>query len=68
MYQARNAIEIARTSCAEKYAPDVFAQAEASLKMAETALARKGYKSIIISTARQTVQFSEDARTLTVQR
>jgi outer membrane protein OmpA-like peptidoglycan-associated protein len=68
MYQARNAIEIARTSGAEKYAPVIFAQAEASLKMAETALARKGNKRAIISTARQTVQFSEDARTLTVQR
>lgn len=65
MYQARNAIDIAKTSGAEKYASEIFAKAEASLKMTESALARKANKRIIISTARQTVQFSEDARTLT---
>ncbi len=68
MYQARNAIDIAKTTGAETYAPEVFSQAEASLKMAESALARKANKRIIISTARQAVQLSEDARTLTVQR
>jgi outer membrane protein OmpA-like peptidoglycan-associated protein len=68
MYQARNAIEIAKMSGSEKYAPEIFAKAQASLRMAETALAKKAKKKEIISTARQTVQFSEDARTLSVQR
>jgi outer membrane protein OmpA-like peptidoglycan-associated protein len=68
MYQARNAVDIAKSSGAEKYAPEIFSKAEASLKMAETALARKANKRDIISTARQTVQFCEDARALSVQR
>jgi outer membrane protein OmpA-like peptidoglycan-associated protein len=68
MYQARNAVDIAKSSGAEKYAPEIFTKAEASLKMAETALARKDNKREIISTARQTVQFCEDARALSVRR
>jgi len=68
MYQARNAIDIAKSSGAEKYAPDIFSKAEASLKIAENALARKANKKDVISTARQTVQFCEDSRVLAVQR
>ncbi|MEJ2111233.1 MAG: OmpA family protein, partial [Acidobacteriota bacterium] len=68
IYQARNAVDIAKSSGAEEYAPEIFARAEASLKMAETALARKSNKKDVVSTARQTVQFCEDARALSVQR
>ena len=68
MYEARNSVEIARSHGAEKYAPESFTKAEASLKMAENALARKAGKKDIISTARQTVQFAEDARSLAVRR
>ena len=68
MYEARNAVDIAKSRGAEQYAPDIFTKAEASLKMAENALARKADKKEIISTARQAVQFSEDARALAVQR
>jgi outer membrane protein OmpA-like peptidoglycan-associated protein len=68
IYQARNSVDIARNSGAEKYASDIFSKAEASLDVAEKALARKADKAYVISTARQTVQFSEDARTLSVQR
>jgi outer membrane protein OmpA-like peptidoglycan-associated protein len=68
MYEARNAVDIAKSHGADKYAPDILAKAEGSLKMAENLLASKANKKEIISTARQTVQFSEDARILTVQR
>jgi outer membrane protein OmpA-like peptidoglycan-associated protein len=68
MYEARNAVEIAKSRKADKYAPEIFSKAEASLKMAENSLASKADKKEIISTARQTVQFSEDARALSVQR
>jgi outer membrane protein OmpA-like peptidoglycan-associated protein len=68
MYQARNAVEIARSNAADQYASEVFLKAAASLQMAENMLATKGYKKNIISTARQAVQFSEDARILTGQR
>ena len=68
VYQARNAIDIAKSSGAEKYAADIFAKAEGSLKMTENALAKKSNKKDLVSTARQTVQFCEDARTLAVKR
>jgi outer membrane protein OmpA-like peptidoglycan-associated protein len=68
MYEARNAVEIAKSRGAGKYAPEIFTKAESSLKMAENSLARKANKKEIVSTARQAVQFSEDARALAVQR
>ena len=68
MYEARNAVEIAKSRMADKYAPEIFSKAEASLKMAENQLASKADRKQIIATSRQTVQFSEDARTLAVQR
>ncbi len=51
MYEARNSVEIAKSRGAEKYASDSFTKAEASLKMAENALARKAGKKTIISAA-----------------
>ena len=68
MYEARNAVMIAKLNGAEKYSPEIYTKAEGGLKMAEAALARKAQKQEIISTARQTVQFSEDARALAAQR
>jgi outer membrane protein OmpA-like peptidoglycan-associated protein len=68
MYEARNAIEVARSHRADKYAPEIFSKAEASLKMAENSLASRADRNAVISTARQTAQFSEDARALAVQR
>jgi outer membrane protein OmpA-like peptidoglycan-associated protein len=68
MYEARNAAEIARSHGAERYAPDIFATMNVSLKKAEDALAQKAGNAAIISAARQTVQFAEDARSLAVQR
>ncbi len=68
MYQARNAVEIAKSRAAGKYAPEIYVKAESSLKMAENSLARNADKKEIISTARQAVQFSEDARALSAQR
>jgi outer membrane protein OmpA-like peptidoglycan-associated protein len=68
MYEARNSVEIARSRDAVKYAPEIFTKAENSLKMSETLLARKAGKKQIISQARQTVQFAEDARSLSIKR
>ncbi len=68
MYEARNAFEIAKLNEAEKYAPDIYEKAEASLKMAENALASKAETTAIVSAALQTIQFCEDARALAVQR
>jgi outer membrane protein OmpA-like peptidoglycan-associated protein len=68
MYEARNAVDIAKSRGAEKYAPEIFSKAEASLKMAENSLASKAERNAVISTAKQTAQFAEDARALTVLR
>jgi outer membrane protein OmpA-like peptidoglycan-associated protein len=68
IYEARNAVEIAKSRGAQEYAPEIFSKAQGSLEVAESSLSRKEDKKAIISNARQTVQFSEDARLLTEQR
>jgi len=68
IYEARNAVEIAKAHGADKYAPEVFSKAEASLKAMENSLASKADKNTVISNAKQTAQFAEDARALSVQR
>ncbi len=67
VYEARNAVEIARSRQAGKYAPDIFAKATSSLQMMENYITSGANKKQIISTARQTVQFAEDSRALSVQ-
>jgi outer membrane protein OmpA-like peptidoglycan-associated protein len=68
MYEARNAVEIAKSRGADKYAPEIFSKAQASLDSAENLLASKADKKQTVSSARQTVQFAEDARALSAQR
>jgi len=68
MYEARNAVDIAKSQGAEKYAPDIFSKATGSLQMAENAVASKADKGKVITDARQTIQFAEDARALSAVR
>src|SRR4051812_23568087 len=68
MYEARNSVEIARSRRADEYANGIFSKAEGGLKMAENAQASKKNKKEVISLARQTAQFSEDARAVSVQK
>src|SRR4051794_32506310 len=68
VYEARNAVEIAKSRGADKYAPEIFSKAEGGLKLTEAAVARKQDKKQIIATARMAVQSSEDARALTVEK
>ena len=68
VYEARNAVDIAKSREAEKDAPEIFTKATASLQMTENALTGKADKKEIISAARQTIQFAEDARALAAQR
>ncbi|MGB7439184.1 MAG: OmpA family protein [Candidatus Acidiferrum sp.] len=68
MYEARNAVDIAKSQKAEQYASEVFSKAQSSLQMAENSLASKAEKSQIITNARQTIQFAEDARALSAER
>lgn len=68
VYEARNAVEIAKSHGAEKDAPEIFTKAIASLQATENSLNAKRDKKDIMSAARQTVQFAEDARALAAQR
>jgi outer membrane protein OmpA-like peptidoglycan-associated protein len=68
MYEARNAVDIAKDRGAAQYAPDIFSKAQASLAMAENALTSNADKKQIISTAKQAVQFAEDARAFAAER
>jgi len=68
VYEARNAVDIAKSQGAPKDAPEIFAKATTSLQLTEQALASKADKKDIISKARQTIQFAEDSRALAAQR
>jgi outer membrane protein OmpA-like peptidoglycan-associated protein len=68
LYEARNAVFIAQSFGADKYAADVFGRAKASLEMADTAMQRKQPRNEVATLARQAVQFAEDARELGMKR
>lgn len=67
IYEARNAVRIARWAGANKDAADSFAKAEQGLSQAENYLARKEQRPAIM-TARQAVQTAEDARLIALKR
>lgn len=68
MYEARNAVDIAKSQKAEQYAPEVLSKAVSILQLAENSLTSQADKSQIITNARQTIQFAEDARALSAER
>ena len=68
LYEARNAINIARTSGADRYATETFKKAEADLQQAETYRARNAGAKPVTMTARHAVQTAEDARAIAVKR
>jgi hypothetical protein len=63
LYQARNAVQIARADGAERAAPETFARAQQYLTQAEAAQAKKDFKNVT-DAARQSVQAASDARTV----
>src|SRR6202011_3496821 len=67
LYEARNAVQIARWSGAEKYAADTFLKATQGLQNAEGYLQGKSGKKPIGTVAREAVQMAEDARLITVK-
>ena len=68
LYQARNALLIAKSAKADKYAPDIMLKAEASLKQAEEYQRRQGEAKPTAMMARDAVQRAEDARAVAVKR
>ena len=68
LYEARNAVQIARATGADRYASDTFTKAENSLKQAEAYQARKAGRKPVTMTAREAVQTAEDSRAIAVKR
>jgi len=68
LYEARNAVNIARTSGADRFATDTFLKAESNLKQSEAYRARNAGSKPVTMTARQAVQIAEDARAIAVKR
>jgi outer membrane protein OmpA-like peptidoglycan-associated protein len=69
LYQANNAIRIAKDAGAEKYAADIMNQAELDLKSAtDLDNNKKGDKKLEVTYARQAVQRAEDARLVTLRK
>ena len=68
LYEARNAVRIARWTGAETYAPETFQKAVQGLQNAEGYLVGKAGKKPIGTVAREAVQMAEDARIITVKK
>ena len=68
LYEARNAVRIAKWTGARQYAADSLDKAQVSLQNAEGINARRGNKKSVITDAREAVQTAEDARIITVKK
>ena len=68
LYEARNAVRIARWTGAEQYAPDTYQKAVQGLENAESYLTGKSGSKPIGTVAREAVQMAEDARIITVKK
>ena len=68
LYQAQNAIGIARAARADQYAPNTFAKAEQLLAEAQRLDQVKGNSRMVVQNAREASQTAEDARAIAERR
>ena len=68
LYEARNAVQIARAIGADRFAAETFQKAEKSLAQAEAYQNRNAGKKPVTMSAREAVQTAEDARAIAVKR
>jgi outer membrane protein OmpA-like peptidoglycan-associated protein len=68
LYQAENAVQIAQSLGADRYAADSFNKATTLLAQAQDMNARRLDANSIVSAAREAAQMAEDARTIAVKR
>jgi outer membrane protein OmpA-like peptidoglycan-associated protein len=68
LYQAQNAIQIARSVGADQYAVDTIGKADSLLAEAQDMEHRKQDTHMIVSRAREAAQMAEDARTIALKR
>jgi outer membrane protein OmpA-like peptidoglycan-associated protein len=67
LYEARNAVRIAKWAGADRYASDTFAKARQELEQAEDYLARRQGKPVLTA-AREAAQTAEDARVIALRK
>ena len=67
LFQARNAVRIARAAKADQYASSTFAKAEQDLKQAEDYYRRKQGRTPIGTVAREAAQTAEEARVMSLK-
>jgi outer membrane protein OmpA-like peptidoglycan-associated protein len=68
LYEARNAVQIARAMGADRFAAETFRKAETSLAAAEAYQQRNAGRKPVTMTAREAVQTAEDSRAIAVKR
>jgi outer membrane protein OmpA-like peptidoglycan-associated protein len=68
LYEAENAVQLARVAGAEKYAADSFQKADAALRQAETYQNQKPGQKPVITMAREAAVRAEDARVVAIRR
>jgi flagellar motor protein MotB len=68
VYQAQNAVQIAKSQGADQYAPDVYGKAESDLRQAQEWYRNKVDRNTIVTRARQAAQTAEDARVIAQQK
>jgi outer membrane protein OmpA-like peptidoglycan-associated protein len=68
LYQARNAVLLSRAASADKYATEVFQNAQILLNQAQQYQDRKAGDKPVVMTSREAVQKAEDARIISIRR
>jgi outer membrane protein OmpA-like peptidoglycan-associated protein len=68
LYEARNAVQIALATGADKYAASSFQNAQQLLRQAEESQKHKADRKTVDMTAREAVQTAQDARSITLKR
>ncbi|HXN24103.1 MAG TPA: OmpA family protein [Candidatus Dormibacteraeota bacterium] len=68
LYEARNAVRIARWTGADRYAAEILQKAEISLQNAEDEQRGKVGKKTVAQNSREAAQMAEDARLIAVRR
>lgn len=68
LYQAQNAIGIARVALADQYSPNTLAKAEQLLAEAQRLDQYKGNSKMVVQNAREAAQTAEDARAIAERR
>jgi len=68
LYEARNAVQIARRVGADRFATESFQKADKSLAQSEAYQARDAGSKLVTRSAREAVQTAEDSRAIAVKR